>query len=82
MVGNKHKLLVEENTLTIYGIVAVCEVSPKQAQFKLDGCTLTVKGSDINMTKLDKAEGLAQCQTGQITSVTYHRAVSLKGLFG
>lgn len=78
----KHSLVYENNTLTVRGIQQVVEISEKEAQFKLADNTLWVKGSGLNVTRLDKEQGVVVLELSALTSLTYRQGgLSLKGLF-
>ena len=78
----KHSLVYDNNTLTVRGIAQVIGISEKEAQFKLSDKTLWVKGAGLNVTKLDKEQGVVVLEVGTLTSLTYRQGgLSLKGLF-
>ena len=78
----QHSLVYDNNTLTVRGIVQVVEISEKEAQFKLATNTLCVRGSGLNVTKLDKEQGVVALEVTSISSLTYRQSgLSLKGLF-
>ena len=78
-----HSLNFENNTLTIKGVEQVIEISEKEAVFKLGDSTLTVKGSGINVVKLDKDQGVVALEVGALSQLTYraHALSGIKGLF-
>ena len=76
-----HSLHWENNVLEINGVVQVVEVDEKEGQFKLESSTLIVKGSGLNIVKLDKDQGVVVLEVKTITSIGYKQGVSLKGLF-
>ncbi|MCM1289720.1 MAG: hypothetical protein NC132_04340 [Corallococcus sp.] len=77
-----HSLSYQNNTLTICGVEQVVEVSAAVAQLKLSQSTLIVRGTGLNIVKLDKAEGVVQLETQRVQQITYRQGgVSLKGLF-
>ena len=78
---NVHNLVYNGKTLTVSGVAKVVELTEKEAIFKLEGCTLTVKGSGLNVTKLDKNQGEVVLDLEQLSSVTYGRTAGIKGLF-
>ena len=78
----KHSLVYDNNTLTVRGIAQVIEISEKEAQFKLSDKTLVVKGSGLNVIKLDKEQGVVVLEVATLTSLAYRQSgLSLKGLF-
>ena len=78
----QHSLVYDNNTLTVRGIEQVVEISEKEAQFKLSNNTLFVKGNGLNVTKLDKEQGVVVLEVASLTSLTYRQSgISFKGLF-
>ena len=78
----KHSLVYDNNTLTVRGVTQVVEISEKEAQFKLTTNTLSVKGSGLNVTKLDKEQGVVVLEVASLTSLTYRQSgLGIKGLF-
>ena len=79
---NEHSFSFENNVLTVKGIAQVVEISEKQAIFKLEKNTLTVKGSGLNVTKLDREQGVVVLEASALTSLTYRQSgINIKGLF-
>ncbi len=77
-----HSLSYCNNILTVNGVVQVVEISEKEAQLKLSDTTLFIKGSGLNVTKLDREQNVVQMETQSLQSLTYrHAAVGFKGLF-
>ena len=74
-------LTFENRLLTIKGIEQVVAISDKEAAFKLADSALTVKGSGLNVTKLDKEQGVVVLEVTQLSSITY-RAQALSGIKG
>ena len=82
MAENKHSLNFDNGIVTVRGVKQVVEIEEKQAVFKLEGTTLTVKGTGLNVVKLDREQGVIIFETGSVTSFGYHSSgMSLKGLF-
>ena len=82
MPGEKHSLIFDNNTLTVKGVSQVVEISDKTAIFKLESNTLTVKGSGLNVIKLDKDQGVVVLEVSALTSLNYRQGgLSIKGLF-
>ncbi len=82
MAENKHSLNFDNGIVTVRGVKQVVEIEEKQAVFKLEGTTLTVKGTGLNVVKLDREQGVVILETGSVTSFGYHSSgMSLKGLF-
>ena len=83
MSEKTHSLIFDNHTLTVKGVEQVVAISDKEAIFKLSDNTLTVKGSGLNVTKLDKEQGVVILEVSQLTSVTYraHALSGIKGLF-
>ena len=78
----QHSLVYDKNTLTVRGIQQVVEISEKEAQFKLSNSTLFVRGSGLNVTKLDKEQGVVVLEVTSLASLNYRQGgMSLKGLF-
>ena len=83
MAEKLHSVNFENNTLTVKGVEQVVEISEKEAQFKLADSALTVKGSGLNVTKLDKEQGVVVLEVGALSHLTYraHALSGIKGLF-
>ena len=83
MAEKVHSLIFDNNVLTVKGVEQVVEIAEKEAQFKLSDSTLTVKGSGLNVTKLDKEQGVVSLEVGSLASLTYraHALSGIKGLF-
>ena len=83
MAEKVHSLIFENNSLTVKGVEQVVAISEKEATFKLPNDTMTVNGSGLNVTKLDKEQGIVVLEVTQITSITYraHALSGIKGLF-
>lgn len=78
----KHGLVFSDNKLTVNGVVQVVEITEKECVFKLEGQTLAVKGSNLNMVALDKEKCVVALEVGKLYSLTYREnGVNLKGLF-
>lgn len=78
---NQHGFSFCNGLLTVNGVLQVQEISEKEAQFKLDGTVMTVKGNGLNVVKLDRDSGVVQLETQSLQSVAYRSAVGVKGLF-
>ena len=78
-----HSLTYQDNLLTVTGVSQVVEVSESLAQLKLADQTLTVRGTGLNIVKLDKAQGVVQLETQRVSQLTYRQGggSGLKGLF-
>ena len=79
-MGN-HSLCYEKDILTLRGVVQVVEVAEREGAFKLDNGTVVVKGSGLNIVKLDKEQGIVILETKSLSSIVYKQTPSLKGLF-
>ena len=78
----QHSFNFENNVLTVRGVVQVVEISERQAVLKLEGDTLTVKGSGLNVTKLDKEQGVVVLEVSTLISLTLRQSgINIKGLF-
>ena len=78
----QHFFCFENNVLTIRGVKQVVEIGEKQAVLKLDGNTLTVRGTGLNVAKLDREQGTVVLEVGALSSLNYKQSgLSLKGLF-
>lgn len=77
-----YSLHVENNLLTIGGVIKVIEVTDREAQFKLSSTVLTVKGAGVNITRLDKDKGVVALDFSSLSSLSFRQnGVSLRGLF-
>lgn len=82
--AKSHSLTFSNNILTVSGIVSVTEISENEACLKLFECVLTIRGSGLNVIKLDREQGTAQLETQSVSQIIYrHGALKggLKGLF-
>lgn len=80
--AKQHSLSWDNNLLTVKGIAQVMGITEKEATFKLSENTLTVKGSGLNVLKLDREQGIVVLETANLTSLVYRQnGVNLKGLF-
>ena len=78
----QHSVLFYNNVLTVKGVSQVVSISDKEAIFKIDGKTLNVRGSGLNVTRLDKDQGVVVLEVGALSSLTYRQGgLSFKGLF-
>ena len=80
-VEKSHSLCFANDTLTINGVVQVVEVDEKEAHFKLEECTLVIKGAGLNIAKLDKGQGGVILEVKSIANIVYKQTSTLKGLF-
>lgn len=77
-----HSLSFSNNVLVVNGVTQVVEISEKEAQLKLSKGMLIVKGTGLNVVKLDREQGIVQLETQSVQSLTYRQSgASLKGLF-
>lgn len=79
--NNAHGFSFCNGILTVNGVVQVLEISEKQAQFKLQGNVITVKGGGLNVVKLDRDSGAVQLEAQSLQSLSYRATVGIKGLF-
>ena len=78
----QHSLVYDNNLLTVKGVIQVVSISEKEATLKLEGNTFVVKGSGLNVVKLDKEQGVVALEVGTLTSLSYRQGgLSFKGLF-
>lgn len=78
----QHSLTLDNNTLTVRGVVNVVEITEKEAVFKLSGNMFAVKGSGLNVVRLDREQGVVVLEVTHVTSMVYRQGgVSIKGLF-
>ena len=76
-----HSLCFECDVLTIKGVTQVVEVDEREGQFKLEKGTVVVKGTGINIAKLDKEQGVVILEVKTLVSISYKQTPTLKGLF-
>ena len=81
MAEKVHSLVFDNNLLTVKGVEQVVQISEKEAVFKLSDNTLTVKGSGLNVVKLDKEQGVVVLEVSSVQSIAY-RANALAGIKG
>lgn len=78
----QYSVLCENNVLTVKGVKQVVEVTEREAQFKLYANTLVVKGSGLNITRLDKDQGVVAMEYSSLSSLSFRQSgMSVKGLF-
>ncbi len=74
---NTYSLLIENGTVEIKGITGVAHYSEKELCFVLNGGTLNIAGSGLNMESLNVEGGFALVK-GEVSSVKYKKgAISL-----
>lgn len=77
-----YSLCCENNVLTVKGVSKLIEVTEREAQLQLSATTLLVKGSGVNLTRLDKEQGVVALEYAALTSLTFRQSgLNLKGLF-
>ena len=77
-----HSISYAGGVVTINGVTKVIAVTEREAQLKLSDGALTVKGTGLNVIKLDREQGLVQLEAASIQSFTYrHTGIGFKGLF-
>ena len=78
----QHSLIFDNNMLTVKGVTQVISISEREAVLKLDGKTLTIRGSGLNVTRLDKEQGVVALEVSSLSGLTYRQGgMSFKGLF-
>ena len=78
----RHSLIYDNNALTVKGVTQVVAISEKEASLKIDGKTLVIRGSGLNVTRLDKEEGVVAFEVTSVSSMTYRSSgAGLTGLF-
>ena len=78
----KHSVVFDNDVLTVKGVTQVVSISEKEAILKIDGKTLTVRGTGLNVTRLDKEQGVVVLEVATLSSLTYRQGgLSFKGLF-
>lgn len=78
----QHSLNYDGNLLSIRGVRQAAEIGERQAVFRLEGNTLTVRGSGLNVIRLDKEQGVVVLEVKSVSSIVYRQGgLSLKGLF-
>ncbi len=71
----------DNNVLTLRRVTQVVEISERQAVLKTSE-TFTVRGSGLNVIKLDKDQGVVVLEVKTLDSISLRRgAASIKGLF-
>ncbi len=74
-------LLLDNNLLTVKGVKQVVELGERQAVFKLEGNTLTVRGNGLNAVRLDREQGVVVLEAPTVSSIGYRQGgIGLKGL--
>ena len=78
-----YSLCCENNAITIKGVTKVIEISDKEAQLQLSNRTLVIRGDGINITRLDKEQGVVCLDFASLTSISFKQSggLGLKGLF-
>ena len=77
-----HSISYANGMVTVNGVAKVVAISEKEAQFKLSESTLVVKGTGLNVAKLDREQGVVQLEVGTVQSITYRQGGGLGRLFG
>lgn len=86
MADNKsiqpYSIVCEHNSLTVKGVKQVVEVTEREAQFKLASNMLIVKGGGLNITRLDKDQGVVVIDYASLSSLSFRQnGINIKGLF-
>ena len=77
-----HSLTYCNNVLSVFGVVSVLEISEREAQLKLSHSTLWIKGTGLNVVKLDREQGTVQLETQSVSQMVYRQSgLGLKGIF-
>ena len=77
-----YSLACEHNVLTVRGVTQVVEITEREAQLKLTGNSLFIKGNGLNVTKLDKDSGVVVMEYSSLSTLSFRQgAPSFKGLF-
>ncbi len=72
----QYALFCENSILTVKG------VKQREAQLKLNNNTLFIKGNGLNVTKLDKEQGVVVMEYSSLSGLTFRQGgMTLKGLF-
>ncbi len=79
-MATKHSVTYCDNIITFNGVTSVSALTEREAVLRLDGQTVTVRGSGLNVTSIDKDKGVAVIEVEKLVSVTYKDGFSLKGL--
>lgn len=78
----QYALFCENSILTVKGVKQVIEISEREAQLKLNNNTLFIKGNGLNVTKLDKEQGVVVMEYSSLSGLTFRQGgMTLKGLF-
>ena len=72
-----HKLNFDGKTLGIEGVSKVVEISDKECLFKLADKTLAVKGSGLNVVRLDRTEGVVVLETEQFERIVWMKLLGV-----
>lgn len=81
MAEKQHSLRYENGLLTVCGVMQVISISEKEAEFKLENGLFVVRGSGLNVTRLDKEQGVVALEAKAVSSMTYRNGgFNLKGL--
>lgn len=82
MAEKQHSFCYENNVLTVRGVTKVIAIDEKEVELKLDKNTLLIKGSGLNVVKLDKDQCVVVLETQTLRGLTYRQGgLSFKGLF-
>ena len=76
---DKHTFCYGKGKISVEGVVKVVQISERECVFRLDGQTLTLRGSGLSVTKLDRDGGTVVLDVDKLSSATYGSGV--KGLF-
>lgn len=78
----QHSLTYSAGSLTLQGVTKVNSITPTEGVFSTEEGTVVVKGTEVNIVKLDNQSGCVVLQTATLGSITYKpKSVGLKGLF-
>lgn len=80
-MAKSHCLKFDGTVLIVGGVAKVEEITDREARFKLEGKSLVIKGSSLNLVALDKESGTVTLEVKELTSATYRSGGGIKGLF-
>ncbi|MBQ9706991.1 MAG: hypothetical protein IJV78_03775 [Clostridia bacterium] len=78
----QHSISYSASVLTLQGVTKVNQITPTEGIFTTEESTVVVKGTDLNIAKLDNQSGCVVLQVATLISITYRsKSAGLKGLF-
>lgn len=74
-----HSIKYESGRIFITGVLNVDSFDEKEAELRLHGSSLTIRGSDFKMEEMEVKSGI-MCIEGRLNSLNYHEKMEKMSL--